>query len=67
MTESGIHVIDIVFLCHHKAGEPYAKSKEEVDDVMWVTTSEILAHTELPVYLKENIKLADKLLQGHNL
>ncbi|MBN8191859.1 NUDIX domain-containing protein [Bacillus sp. NTK074B] len=66
VTESGIHVIDIVFLCHHKAGEPYAKSVEEVDDVVWLTTSEILDHTELPVYLKENIKLADKMLQDHN-
>lgn len=61
-TDSGIHVIDIVFLCHHKTGEPYAKSNEEVDDVIWMTTLEILAHPELPVYLKENIKLADKML-----
>ncbi|QHE62548.1 NUDIX domain-containing protein [Rossellomorea vietnamensis] len=61
-TDSGIHVIDIVFLCHHKTGEPFAKSTEEVDDVIWMTTLEILAHPELPVYLKENIKLADKML-----
>ncbi|MGG3915907.1 NUDIX hydrolase [Rossellomorea vietnamensis] len=62
VTESGINVIDIVFLCHHKTGEPFAKSTEEVDDVIWMTTLEILAHPELPVYLKENIKLADKML-----
>ena len=62
VTGSGFNVIDIVFLCHHKYGEPYAKSTEEVDDVLWMTTSEILGHTELPSYLKENIKLADKLL-----
>ncbi|UXH44029.1 NUDIX domain-containing protein [Rossellomorea vietnamensis] len=61
-TDSGVHVIDIVFLCHHKTGEPFAKSTEEVDDVIWMTTLEILAHPELPVYLKENIKLADKML-----
>ncbi|WGG44621.1 MULTISPECIES: NUDIX domain-containing protein [Rossellomorea] len=61
-TDSGIHVIDIVFLCHHKTGEPFAKSTEEVDDVIWMTTLEILALPELPVYLKENIKLADKML-----
>ena len=61
-TDSGIHVIDIVFLCHHKTGEPFAKSTEEVDDVIWMTTLEILAHPELPVFLKENIKLADKML-----
>ena len=65
MTESGINVIDIVFLCHHKSGEPYAKSTEEVDDVIWMTTSEVLAHTELPLFLKENIKLAEKILQDN--
>ena len=63
VTESGINVIDIVFLCHHKTGEPYAKSIEEVDDVIWMTTSEILSHSKLPVYLKENIKLAEKMLR----
>ncbi|BAK16334.1 ADP-ribose pyrophosphatase [Solibacillus silvestris StLB046] len=65
VTESGINVIDIVFLCHHKSGEPYAKSTEEVDEVIWMTTSEILAHTELPLFLKENIKLAEKILQDN--
>jgi 8-oxo-dGTP diphosphatase len=62
VTDSGINVIDIVFLCQFKSGEPYAKSIEEVDDVIWMTTSEILAHEELPPYLKENIKLADRKL-----
>ncbi|MBW8347967.1 NUDIX domain-containing protein [Bacillus sp. IITD106] len=62
VTHSGLNVIDIVFLCHHKAGEPYAKSTEEVDDVVWMTTPEILSHNGLPAYLKENIKLAEKLL-----
>ncbi|WP_335871740.1 NUDIX domain-containing protein [Bacillus sp. 2205SS5-2] len=62
VTDSGINVIDIVFLCHHKLGEPYAKSTEEVDDVIWMTTSEILAHKELPEYLKKNIRLAEKTL-----
>ena len=63
VTDLGLHVIDIVFLCHHQSGEPYAKSIEEVDDVLWMTTHEILNHTDLPDYLKENIKLADILLK----
>lgn len=67
VTASGVNVIDIVFLCQHKSGEPYAKSTEEVDDVIWLTTSEILSHTDLPYYLKENVKLADKLLRKNQL
>ncbi|MBS4203628.1 NUDIX hydrolase [Lederbergia citrea] len=62
VTDSGLNVIDIVFICHHKSGEPFAKSTEEVDDVIWMTTQEILSHNGLPTYLKENIKLAETLL-----
>lgn len=66
VTDSGMNVIDIVFLCHHKSGEPYTKSSEEVDDIIWLTTSEILANTELPGYLKDNIKQAEKILQENS-
>jgi NADH pyrophosphatase NudC (nudix superfamily) len=66
VTDSGMNVIDIVFLCHHKSGEPYPKSSEEVDDIIWLTTSEILANTELPGYLKDNIKQAEKILQENS-
>lgn len=67
VTDSGMNVIDIVFLCLHKSGEPYARSKDEVDDISWMTTSDILANTELPGYLKQNIKLADTLLSKSDL
>lgn len=62
VTDKGTHVIDIVFLCQDIAGEPYAKSAEEVGKVMWMTTEDILIHKNAPSYLKENITLAaDKL------
>lgn len=63
VTESGQNVIDIVFLCEHESGEPYAKSKEEGDDVMWLTTQEIFHRTDLPPYLKKNIEIAQNLLR----
>jgi 8-oxo-dGTP diphosphatase len=62
VANSGQNVIDIVFLCQHKYGEPYVKSTEEVDEVLWMTTSQILDHSELSYFLKDNIKLAHKLL-----
>lgn len=62
VTETGINVINVVFLCQHKSGEPYAKSTEEVGEVIWMTTSEIIEHTDLPVYLKKYIKLAEDML-----
>ena len=62
VTDSGHNVIDIVFLCFLESGAPYAKSMDEVDDVLWMTTSEIMEHPEVPAYLKENINQAEKLL-----
>lgn len=58
VTDKGTHVIDIVFLCQHITGEPYAKSLEEVGEVMWMTKEDIMVHEDAPSYLKENITLA---------
>jgi 8-oxo-dGTP diphosphatase len=63
VTDRGEHVVDIVFLCEHKSGEPFAKSPDEVDDVAWFTTEQIVSNSQIPIYLKENIKLADSLLK----
>ncbi|WP_075618501.1 NUDIX hydrolase [Paenisporosarcina indica] len=62
VTDSGVHVVDIVFLCGHHSGEAYAKSPDEVDEVHWMSTQEILECEEVPIYLKNNIKIADRLL-----
>lgn len=64
VTAAGIPVIDIVFLCEQAIGEPYAKSPDEVVDVVWKTTEEIINDPKLPHYLRENIKQADLLLNG---
>ncbi|KQL36008.1 NUDIX hydrolase [Psychrobacillus sp. FJAT-21963] len=62
VTDAGISVVDIVFLCDHESGEAFAKSPDEVDSVFWMTTKQILENSTIPIYLKENIKLADKLV-----
>ncbi|EPD51022.1 hypothetical protein HMPREF1210_02213 [Paenisporosarcina sp. HGH0030] len=67
VTDSGIHVVDIIFLCDHHSGEAYAKSPDEVDVVLWMTTEQIVNHHDVPGYLKDNIKLADRLAQQHTI
>ncbi|MFF2177827.1 NUDIX hydrolase [Lysinibacillus sp. NPDC058147] len=62
LTDAGINVVDIVFLCNHQFGEAFAKSPDEVDSIVWMTTEQILSNSSIPIYLKENIKLADKLV-----
>jgi 8-oxo-dGTP diphosphatase len=65
VTDKGVHVVDVVFLCEHQSGVAYAKSPDEVADVVWLNTSQILEDNTLPPYLKENIRLAELLLKKH--
>ena len=64
MTESGEHVVDIVFVCEYESGEPIAKSLDEVANVYWYTTDEILSHPNSPSYLKEYISYSDQVVQN---
>ncbi len=64
VTELGGHVVDIVFLCDYQSGEAYVKSADEVDEVHWMSTQQVLNNAELPSYLKVNIKLADTLVKN---
>ncbi|NRG27666.1 NUDIX domain-containing protein [Bacillus circulans] len=64
VTESGKHVIDIVFLCEHEQGEAFVKSPDEVETIEWLTTEEVLDHSHAPSYVKESIKRAAVLLQA---
>lgn len=62
VTDAGVYVIDIVFLCYPDSGEPFAKSPDEVEDVHCLSTDDILSHQDLPDYLKRNIELAHQKL-----
>ncbi len=52
VTDTDENVVDIVFLCVYESGEAYPKSPDEVEDVFWLTTEEILNHPNSPIYLK---------------
>ncbi|TWT24350.1 NUDIX domain-containing protein [Planomicrobium sp. CPCC 101110] len=65
VAESGVHVVDIVFLCTYQAGEPFAKDPEEVASIHWMATEEISSNDEIPGFLKENIQLAEKLVKSN--
>ncbi len=58
---SGEQVIDIVFLCRYKSGEPVSLSEEEVAGVSWLSLDDILASDKAPYYLKDSIKKAEMI------
>lgn len=61
-TDSDQEVLDVVFLCKYKSGKVNAKS-DEVANVFWLTTEEIMVHPSTPPWIRQSIELANKLLQ----
>ena len=59
MLPDGREVLDLVFYCEIAAGEPYPKSKDEVEAVYWMTAAEIFAHPKAPIWLRESIEEAE--------
>jgi 8-oxo-dGTP diphosphatase len=59
IADDGSNVVDVVFLCEYDSGEPYVKSKDEVEDVSWMTYEEIINHPKAPIWLKESIERAE--------
>lgn len=57
----GREVLDLVFYCEIDSGEPFAKSPDEVEAVYWMTTEEIFAHPNAPIWLKESIEEAENI------
>lgn len=59
VTDKGINVVDIVFLCEYARGEAYPKSPDEVEQVFWMTYQELMNHPHAPIWPKESIKKAE--------
>ncbi|MBV6684998.1 NUDIX domain-containing protein [Bacillus sp. JRC01] len=63
-TASGIDVIDVVYICTLQEGEAYPKSPDEVDEIKWLTTEEILAHPGIPDFLVHNIQQCEEVYRS---
>lgn len=61
VTEDGKPVIDIVFLCRHKEGEPAALDPKELSAVEWLTYEEIENHANIQSWTKESLKIAEQM------
>ena len=49
-------VVDVVFLCRYRNGEPKACDPQEVAAVQWMTLEEISAHPKSPPWMDPVIK-----------
>ncbi|MEE8390263.1 MAG: NUDIX hydrolase [Anaerolineae bacterium] len=60
IADDGDAVVDVVFLCHYKSGEPTIGDPDEVAGVRWMTAEKILDRPETPPWTRRSIELAEK-------
>jgi 8-oxo-dGTP diphosphatase len=56
VADDGRPMVDVVFLCRYRSGEPAIGDPGEVAAVHWMTTEEILAHPRAPSWMRPSIK-----------
>lgn len=61
LMNTGYPVVDIVFLCRYKSGEPEIRDAQEVESIRWMTAQEILDLPEAPDWTRQSIRLAEEL------
>ena len=61
VTGDGEAVIDIVFLCRYKSGEPIITRPDEVAAIHWMTADEILRHPNAKTWTRQSLVLAEAL------
>ena len=62
VSKRGNRVINVVFLCAIESGEPKISDTQEIEDLLWLTTEEILNYANVPQWLCESLKRADFLV-----
>lgn len=67
VSKKGNHVINVVLLCTVESGEPKVSDTEEMENVIWLTTEEILNYPNVPSWLCKSLERADYLMKKLHL
>lgn len=62
-TAAGEPVLNVVFLCAYKSGEPRAVDPREVEWVQWMTADEALQHEGLPTWSRDYLQACERVRQ----
>lgn len=58
VSKKGNHVVNIVFLCTIKSGEPRISDRKEMESLHWLTAEEIISNPNSPKWLRESVMKA---------
>lgn len=61
-SKRGNNVLNVVFLCAISSGEPKISDTNEFEELIWLTTEEILEYPNVPRWLCDSLKKADDLI-----
>ena len=62
VSKKGNNVLNVVFLCSVESGEPEISDTEEMEELLWLTTDEILNYPNASKWLLDSLKKADSLV-----
>ena len=62
VSKRGNNVLNIVFLCTTVSGEPKISDTNEFEELIWLTTEEILNYPNVPKWLCDSLKKANDLI-----
>ena len=62
VADDGQPVINVVFLCRHRAGDARPIAPDEVAQVVWMTAAEVLADPRTPPWARRSVELAEQRL-----
>lgn len=60
VTDDGDPVIDVVFLCRYRSGEPKIVDRSEVSELAWLTAREVISHEKTPPWTRSSIEMAEQ-------
>ncbi len=61
LLDTGYPVVDIVFLCRYKSGEPLIRDSHEVESIHWMTAQEVSEKPDAPEWTRQSIRLAEEM------
>jgi len=59
VADDGQPVINVVFLCRHRAGDARPVASDEIAQVVWMTAAEVLADPRTPPWARRSVELAE--------
>lgn len=61
LMDTGYPVVDMVFLCRYKSGEPQIRDPHEIESIHWMTAKEVLDLPDAPQWTRQSIILAEEI------